>query len=117
MAARDGGGAVSRLVVVGDALLDRDLHGEIERFCPEAPAPVVEGLRISSRPGGAALAAALAAGEGHEVTFVTALGEGSAGQSDSAERRGRHEGRYRSHCFLPFDGCWLAAKRPAPAGL
>lgn len=75
---------MSRLVVVGDALLDRDLHGEIERLCPEAPAPVVEGLRISSRPGGAALAATLAAGEGHEVTFVTALGEGSAGREVAA---------------------------------
>ena len=62
-----------RLTVVGDALLDRDLDGHVERLCPEAPVPVVDELAQRSRPGGAALAAALAAGDGHDVTLVTAL--------------------------------------------
>ena len=31
-----------RLVVVGDALLDRDLDGHVSRLSPDAPVPVVE---------------------------------------------------------------------------
>lgn len=33
---------MSRIVVVGDVLLDRDLHGRVERLCPDAPAPVLD---------------------------------------------------------------------------
>ncbi|PKW06004.1 rfaE bifunctional protein, domain I/rfaE bifunctional protein, domain II [Streptomyces sp. 1222.5] len=62
------------LVVVGDALLDHDLCGRAERLAPDAPVPVVHGTRRSSRPGGAALAACLAASDGRPVTLVTALG-------------------------------------------
>ncbi len=62
------------LVVVGDALLDRDLDGSAERLSPDAPVPVLDGLRERSRPGGAGLAATLAAAEGRPVTLVTALG-------------------------------------------
>ncbi|MFG2264175.1 PfkB family carbohydrate kinase [Streptomyces sp. NPDC048720] len=63
------------LVVVGDALLDHDLCGRAERLAPDAPVPVVHGTRRSSRPGGAALAACLAASDGRPVTLVTALGD------------------------------------------
>ena len=66
------------LVVVGDALLDRDLDGRVERLCPEAPVPVVDELRRGARPGGAGLAAVLAAGN-REVTLVTAVGKDEAG--------------------------------------
>ena len=45
------------LVVVGDALLDRDLVGTVERLCPDAPVPVVDEPVQVSRPGGAGLAA------------------------------------------------------------
>jgi D-beta-D-heptose 7-phosphate kinase/D-beta-D-heptose 1-phosphate adenosyltransferase len=65
---------VSRLVVVGDALLDTDLVGDVERLSPEAPVPVVDARAETKRPGGAALAAVLAAGDGHDVALVTALG-------------------------------------------
>jgi rfaE bifunctional protein nucleotidyltransferase chain/domain/rfaE bifunctional protein kinase chain/domain len=68
------------LVIVGDALLDRDLEGVAERLCPEAPVPVVEDVTGRSRPGGAALAAALAAGDGLEVTLLTALGADAPGR-------------------------------------
>ncbi|MES9523592.1 PfkB family carbohydrate kinase [Streptomyces capoamus] len=66
--------APTPLVVVGDALLDHDLCGRAERLAPDAPVPVVHGTRRSSRPGGAALAACLAAADGRPVTLVTALG-------------------------------------------
>jgi D-beta-D-heptose 7-phosphate kinase/D-beta-D-heptose 1-phosphate adenosyltransferase len=67
------------LVVVGDALLDRDVLGTVERLAPDVPVPVVDQERVSSRPGGAGLAAALAASDRRPVTLVTALGPDAAG--------------------------------------
>jgi D-beta-D-heptose 7-phosphate kinase / D-beta-D-heptose 1-phosphate adenosyltransferase len=62
------------LVVVGDALLDRDLDGRAERLAPDAPVPVVDDPAEHARPGGAALAATLATLlDGREVVLVTAL--------------------------------------------
>jgi bifunctional ADP-heptose synthase (sugar kinase/adenylyltransferase) len=72
---------MARLVVVGDALLDRDLDGRAERLAPDAPVPVVEAPVQRDRPGGAALAAALAARAGAEVTLVCALGGDDAGRT------------------------------------
>ncbi|MER6307992.1 PfkB family carbohydrate kinase, partial [Streptomyces sp. NPDC001657] len=68
------------LLVVGDVLLDRDLAGDASRLAPDAPAPVVEVADDRSRPGGAGLAAALAARAGREVTLVTALGDDPASE-------------------------------------
>src|SRR4051812_7334517 len=67
------------LVVVGDALLDRDVDGHAGRLAPDAPVPVVDERERRARPGGAALAAALAARDGRAVTFVTALARDAAG--------------------------------------
>jgi D-beta-D-heptose 7-phosphate kinase/D-beta-D-heptose 1-phosphate adenosyltransferase len=67
------------LVVVGDALLDRDLDGVAERLAPDAPVPVLDAVTETIRPGGAALAAALAADVEHAVTLVCALGDDRAG--------------------------------------
>ncbi len=75
---------VRSLVVVGDALLDRDLDGRVERLSPEGPVPVVEDAVQRVRPGGAALAAALAARDGRRVTLVCALGEDLAGRELAA---------------------------------
>ncbi|HXV93333.1 MAG TPA: PfkB family carbohydrate kinase, partial [Pseudonocardia sp.] len=61
------------LVVIGDALLDLDVDGTVDRFCPDAPAPVLAVTGEQARPGGAALAAALVAGRGRPVRLVTAL--------------------------------------------
>jgi rfaE bifunctional protein nucleotidyltransferase chain/domain len=66
--------------VLGDALLDRDVDGRVERLCPDAPAPVVDDPVQRARPGGAGLAAALAAGEGRAVRLVTALSGDAAGR-------------------------------------
>lgn len=83
MTAAEGGGARDRdrpLVVVGDALLDRDLEGRSERLCPDAPVPVVEVRDERDRPGGAALAAMAAARlADRPVRLVTGLG-GEHGQ-------------------------------------
>lgn len=68
-----------RLLVVGDALLDRDVDGTSTRLAPDAPVPVLDPDRESLRPGGAALAALLAARDGSDVTLVTALDDEEPG--------------------------------------
>jgi D-beta-D-heptose 7-phosphate kinase/D-beta-D-heptose 1-phosphate adenosyltransferase len=73
-----------RLVVVGDALLDRDVEGSVERLAPDAPVPVVDETSRASRPGGAGLAATLAAADGHPVTLITALAGDPAGRELAA---------------------------------
>jgi D-beta-D-heptose 7-phosphate kinase / D-beta-D-heptose 1-phosphate adenosyltransferase len=67
------------LVVVGDALLDRDVTGRVSRISPDAPVPVFDEGEGRDRPGGAGLAAALAATGGREVLLVTAVGADGAG--------------------------------------
>ena len=75
----------TRIVVVGDALVDRDVEGDVHRICPDAPVPVLDESSVRSRPGGAALAAALAAAGGvsgveADVVLVTAVGADGAGR-------------------------------------
>ncbi|MDQ0994647.1 D-glycero-beta-D-manno-heptose 1-phosphate adenylyltransferase [Streptomyces sp. V3I7] len=80
------GGAV---VVVGDVLLDEDIDGVASRLAPDAPAPVVDVTGDRCRPGGAGLAAALAARCGREVVLVTALGDDPASDAVRRALRGR----------------------------
>jgi len=64
------------LVVVGDALLDVDLSGTADRLAPDAPVPVVADPHERRRPGGAGLAAALAArATDREVVLVCPLAD------------------------------------------
>jgi D-beta-D-heptose 7-phosphate kinase/D-beta-D-heptose 1-phosphate adenosyltransferase len=63
------------VVVVGDALLDIDVVGSSSRLCPDAPAPVVDVAGETFRAGGAALAAMLAASDGHDVVLVAPLAD------------------------------------------
>jgi D-beta-D-heptose 7-phosphate kinase / D-beta-D-heptose 1-phosphate adenosyltransferase len=76
-----------RLTVLGDALLDRDVEGAVHRLAPDAPVPVVEHDHTSVRPGGAGLAAALAAAGGHEVRLVTAIARDARGAELAAALR------------------------------
>lgn len=68
------------LVVAGDVLLDRDVHGAVERVAPDAPVPVIDEQEVISRPGGAGLAATLAARDGRDVVLVTAIARDDAGE-------------------------------------
>lgn len=70
---------MARIVVVGDALLDRDVDGDVDRLCPDAPVPVLAEHSSVDRAGGAALAATMAAADGHEVVLVTALADDAGG--------------------------------------
>ncbi|TDD69541.1 D-beta-D-heptose 1-phosphate adenosyltransferase, partial [Jiangella aurantiaca] len=63
-----------RIAVLGDVLLDIDLVGRAGRLSPDAPVPVLEDLTEHPRPGGAALAAWLAAASA-EVTLVAPLAD------------------------------------------
>lgn len=71
--------SLTHIVVVGDALLDVDVDGSVNRICPDAPVPVFDESLATSRPGGAALAATLSARAGARVTLVTAIGHDDAG--------------------------------------
>ena len=46
--------AAKRILVIGDLMLDEFVWGRVSRISPEAPVPVVEVVRESSYPGGAA---------------------------------------------------------------
>jgi D-beta-D-heptose 7-phosphate kinase / D-beta-D-heptose 1-phosphate adenosyltransferase len=70
---------MTRLVILGEAMLDVDVDGTARRLCPDVPAPVIDDADESRRPGGAALAALLAARSGGEVTLVTPLADDAAG--------------------------------------
>ncbi|MFN8077523.1 MAG: PfkB family carbohydrate kinase [Kineosporiaceae bacterium] len=73
-----------RLVVVGDVMLDSDVLGAVTRICPDAPAPVLEVSSRHDRPGGAGLAALMAARDGVTVTLLTATREDTVGHRLSA---------------------------------
>ncbi|MFD0381575.1 hypothetical protein ACFQ2B_01410 [Streptomyces stramineus] len=92
-------GGQQPLLVVGDTLLDQDIDGEATRLAPDAPAPVVDVRHHRSHPGGAGLAAALAARDGRTVVLVTALGD------DRASDTVRRALAYRVHLVeLSLDG-------------
>mgnify|MGYP000137285370 CR=1 FL=1 len=46
--------SASRVLVVGDVMLDRYWYGAVDRISPEAPVPVVRITREEERCGGAA---------------------------------------------------------------
>ncbi|MGM7421532.1 PfkB family carbohydrate kinase [Cellulosimicrobium sp. CpK407] len=67
-----------RVVVVGDVLLDRDVDGQVTRFSPDGPVPVVDTLGVRRSPGGAGLTALLAA-DAARVRLVAPFGDDEAG--------------------------------------
>ncbi|WP_234811392.1 PfkB family carbohydrate kinase [Mycolicibacterium elephantis] len=69
------------LVIVGDSMLDVDIEGRATRLSPEAPVPVVDTERVWQRPGGAGLAAVLAARAEHDVVLITAVGDDADGRA------------------------------------
>jgi len=64
----------ARVLVVGDAMLDRYLFGDVERISPEAPVPVVRVTREEARLGGAANVALNVKSVGAHVTLITVVG-------------------------------------------
>jgi rfaE bifunctional protein nucleotidyltransferase chain/domain/rfaE bifunctional protein kinase chain/domain len=66
------------VVVYGDVMLDVDVTGACERLSPEAPVPVISDPVRRTRPGGAALAALLAARRGVHVILVAPFADDEA---------------------------------------
>jgi rfaE bifunctional protein kinase chain/domain len=69
----------SRVVVVGDIMLDRYLTGDTERLSPEAPVPVVTVRERYAALGGAANVAANVAAMGAKCLLVGAVGDDADG--------------------------------------
>ena len=67
--------AKSRVLVVGDVMLDQFLWGQVKRISPEAPVPVVELERESFMPGGAANVARNLTAFGAEVELFGLVGK------------------------------------------
>jgi rfaE bifunctional protein kinase chain/domain len=69
-----------RVVVVGDAMLDIYLTGEVDRISPEAPVPVVRVRERRHALGGAANVAGNVAAIGTRCELVAAVGDDREGQ-------------------------------------
>jgi rfaE bifunctional protein kinase chain/domain len=65
----------ARVLIVGDAMLDRYLFGSVERISPEAPVPVVRVTRQEERLGGAANVAVNIKSLGTHATLITVVGD------------------------------------------
>ena len=74
----------ARVLVVGDAMLDRYWYGEVERISPEAPVPVVAVSRADERPGGAANVARSVRALGAQCAILSISGDDR--EADSLER-------------------------------
>jgi len=69
----------ARILVVGDAMLDRYWFGEVTRISPEAPVPIVKFVRAEEQPGGAANVARNAAALGARVSLLSVIGDDEPG--------------------------------------
>lgn len=78
------------LVVLGDVMLDEFLWGKVDRISPEAPVPIVQIKKETSRPGGAANVAANIVALGAKAHIIGVVGDDGAGrklrESLSAEK-------------------------------
>jgi D-beta-D-heptose 7-phosphate kinase/D-beta-D-heptose 1-phosphate adenosyltransferase len=70
----------AKLLVIGDVMLDRYLHGAALRISPEAPVPVVQVGNQEDRPGGAGNVALNIAALGSAATLI-----GVVGKDDNAQ--------------------------------
>src|SRR5690349_18390043 len=70
-----------RIAVVGDAMLDVYLRGDVERISPEAPVPVVRVRERRYALGGAANVAQNVSAIGAECDLVAAIGNDAGGET------------------------------------
>jgi D-beta-D-heptose 7-phosphate kinase/D-beta-D-heptose 1-phosphate adenosyltransferase len=69
-----------RVLLVGDMILDRYLHGETRRISPEAPIPVMASTHQELRLGGCGNVAANLSALGAEVSCVALVGDDPAAE-------------------------------------
>src|SRR4051812_45219690 len=82
------GFARRRVVVVGDAVADQFLYGEISRVSREAPVLILRHERTETVPGGAANCAHNLASLGARSSLVAVAGEDEAGRALVAKLNG-----------------------------
>ena len=80
----------ARVLVTGDAMLDRYWFGDAERISPEAPVPVVRISRTEERLGGAANVAVNIASVGGRSSLLCVVGNDEPGRT--LERFAREQG-------------------------
>lgn len=69
----------SKILVIGDLMLDEFLWGKVTRISPEAPVPIVEVQRRAAYPGGAANVARNLASLGARASLAGVIGKDDAG--------------------------------------
>jgi len=69
----------ARVLVLGDAMLDRFTYGHVDRISPEAPIPVLRVERETAMLGGAGNVASNLAALGAQVRLLTVVGADEAG--------------------------------------
>ena len=78
--------AKTRILVLGDVMLDHFIWGGVSRISPEAPVPVVDFERESFMPGGAANVARNLIALGLPVELFGVIGQDDAGHRAHAVR-------------------------------
>ena len=79
----EGGFGQLKVLVVGDIMLDRYIHGDVDRISPEAPVPVIRHAQRYERAGGAANVAMNLAGLGCQ-TFLAGFWGSDSEQKELA---------------------------------
>ena len=69
-----------RVLVVGEVILDRYLHGDVSRISPEAPIPILRVTRREEKPGNAGFVMANLRALGAEVSAASVVGGDRDGQ-------------------------------------
>src|SRR6476620_2033331 len=90
-----------RIAVLGDVMLDEFIWGDVTRISPEAPVPVVNIQRESTRLGGAANVLANIAALGANAKLIGVVGNDSAAEKLHAALR--DQGSARSEQSLIVD--------------
>ena len=70
----------ARVLCVGDVMLDRFVHGEVERISPEAPIPILRVRREAIMLGGGGNVASNLDALGAGCVFISAVGNDDAGR-------------------------------------
>lgn len=79
----------TRILVIGDLILDEFIWGSVERISPEAPVPVVWVERESAMPGGAANVAVNVRSLGGQTSLLGVVGRDAGGERLTQELRVR----------------------------
>lgn len=82
-----GGFSQKRIVVIGDAIADQFIYGEISRVSREAPVFILRHEHTETTPGGAGNCAANLAALGAQVALISVLGNDETGQILSGKLR------------------------------